>query len=374
MTDKKVIYFDVNQTMINLDGVKKEDAEFSILKIISEKILCPAGLTIKKSMLTKMDPTLLALMKEDEYVIKAPMTFKQFITTIVCPGDGNDKTISKLRDACYVHVLEILKKNCEGPFHLATYETLTRAEKMQQELIKFHQSGKLIFDSFINFIGFLEKEQQPYAAVFITFGDDMPKVEQELKARTTLKDLYHGKFTAGKLRVEKYHQNESFETKNSAKMLGNIRDFGHGSYQQDYATWKKSNFEHNGGKLCVFSHVGLQMVFDDNAENKQILNITFPDIPDELRACIDQKKLQQDMRDAGLIVSVDTYEAMTDPDYFIKKYRYACDHAQQFNFSMEKYLLPEKVNAYRAKLSFFTKFNQHQPEAKQATHHRRYSM
>jgi hypothetical protein len=157
----------------------------------------------------------------------------------------------------------------------------------------------------------LQQSQTPFTIVFRTFGKDIKKVEEELERKTGLKLGYKANFKAGCLNLA-----DGRTLASPQDMLQHIKPFEHACWQDNYDDWRATGEQCEGGKPFPidFSDTTKKFVFLDDNIKKNILCVR-PTVADSR----DQKTMQADLMRSGEIVSVDTFKASTDVNYFMEK-------------------------------------------------------
>jgi len=279
MQKKLIIHMDVNKTIIALDLAQGKDVEETVNIILTEF-------------------TRFAWDSQDE------QSYYTFLTDQVAQEFGQlnraSEEFKKIRDARLRTFPSFLKKY---PHLLATYE---QEKNDLLHMINRHEMG--IFPSFYKLISWLDAHYpNNYTIHLRTFGIDLNNLIAAIEKNSTLKFAGRGTFKNGTLSL-------AIEKKSLSHFFSNT-GAQHFAISDDYPYWKASGFQTHGGKPFPIDAQNAELIsifFDDNADDAE-RPIICPLQPDGTIA--DTQELMQ----KGIIVSVNSKQAILDEDYFINK-------------------------------------------------------
>lgn len=287
-TDKKphyVFHFDVNGTIMPGDTANGKTSDSAIWQMISEKYCA-------------------------KWTSDTPeMTFRQYMEKYLCPGDPKkDKTLKARRQNAYMHFPQFL--------HEHHHETLREKALEDFAKIKASCANGMLFQSFVNFIHYLENQQDfDYSIVLRTFGQDLKEAVDEIEAKTSLTlDAHHGTFKNGELVTQ--------ETicKSPKEMHEWFKQYKFSTTQDEYAHWAQHGEKADYGKIFPVADKytdDMSIFFDDNA-TKNIVSAA-----PLYGEGIDQKKMYSMLFRKGLLVNANAFEAGTNDNYFLERFAYA---------------------------------------------------
>jgi hypothetical protein len=286
-----VLFFDLNDTIIMGDIVQNITTEDALLKLLAEHysaVWC---------------------------VGTEAMTYRQYIETYLCPGSNKNPDIKKQRMEFYRRFLLFLQ---------ATHHPLrTEIESTYSAVLHDMHEGD-VFKSVINLIQHLTKLKQPFTIVLRTFGEDGPRVMDEIQKRSAIKFTKQGHFDKDNLLIE-----NNIEITHPQAMLEYFEPHQHVSIRDHYEYWHNAEgsyisetYERGKQHLISFDNADKLMLFFDDNYAKQILRVR--PVSD---AKLDQPKIQAKLVELGRIVEVPTLEAFKNPQYYVERVQFALQHA-----------------------------------------------
>ncbi|KTD53832.1 hypothetical protein Lsan_3496 [Legionella santicrucis] len=273
-------FFDVNDTVFLGDSEKRVDREIATLKALAENYS------------SIWDPE-----KTTEV-----MTYKKFVEQYLASGDKRDSAVEAARNALYKNFINFLKET-NNPL-LVDIET-------QYHQIQKNLQGGCIASSFINLIRELEENGYQYTIIFRTFGKDIKAVTDELSQKTHIK-----KFKLADVKAGQLHIDEDLVVQTPAELLAHIKPFEHAAWRDSFLDWKATGETYTGGKpypVNLEDKSTMTIFFDDNV-GKQIVRV-IPVNGD----VFEQQALQDELKSANRLVSVNTRDAFVNPDYYTQR-------------------------------------------------------
>ncbi len=276
--EKIVINVDINKTIIALDTAQNKDVPTTINEILADGTY------------HKWDSS-----KEQSY---ANFVMDNIARTHPNLPRGSDQ-MKKKKHAIIEQFPKYLTE-----FHPDLYRQYKENFNKMIEILS-HQE-MVIFPSFYKFITWLETEHAGKYSIYLrTFGKDLAEVINLLESRSTLKFTAFGKRDQDTFIIEG-------SSKQAIPMTELIFMPGHYGIQDDYNFWKENQFQAKGGKLFIIGDK-TTIFFDDNADgtadNRWIISPMKDGVLQDTLKLIEQ----------GLIVPVNTKDAIVDENYFIDK-------------------------------------------------------
>jgi len=277
-----ILFFDINGTIISSDAVQGKTVQDSVNQLLAERYSGNwAGL-------------------------KAPLSYRDFIDHYLCQGSHLDEKLKKQREQHYSGFLGFLRKNKR---HFANI--LLEVENTYDQALSILKDDDL-FPSFLKLLQYLKQEKITYTLILRTFGGDIAVVKKKLQdnAVAKLEIISEGLFKASSLYIDNNVLNSSQE------ILQYIKPDQHMAWQDDFDHWKNHQKTFAYGKPFPIDFDNphtLSIFFDDNAIKKQIIAIQ-----PTSSAVTNQWEIQQVLLNKGIILEVDTLEAILDEDYYIK--------------------------------------------------------
>lgn len=292
---KLILNFDINKTLIAIDPVNKKEVDEVIQGALASK------------MKAKWDDQ-----------IETPITYENYLIM---------KGISKQERRNYiVNFLEYLKEHS----HLYN-SALSMYNRAMDVYRNMKTENKEIFTSFYELISYLDNNENiQYRIVFRTFGEDLPKIIEELENILDWK-VSVAKFNSGSLIVSETkdlcdhtkfltsrEHDFVYKLEHKLKMYEFIRDSEHHlAILDDYKEWAKNDEAQEHGKLHLIDESDentLSIFFDDNITKD-------PSSRTNIVSCYDAvhgKNMSIDKAvERGYVYKVDTIKALSDPKYFI---------------------------------------------------------
>lgn len=281
-----LIHFDINGTLTLKDSTKtakdgkKVSNEYMILSALAEST---------------------AAIWDPNY---PNMPFKDYVYTVLAPGDKNDAEVKEKRQNIIANFLPWLEEH-HHPARFKVrheYDLLRKYQNMSESEFK-------VFDSFYTLIQKLIELDIPHTIILRTFGNDLNQVIDEIEHNPRELKIKFGTLINLKetsVTVEK--ANTLFHT-----FLNSLE---HIAVQDDWAKWAKDYEYAQSGKPFMYDSTGclgrknLSLFFDDKITGKMqdIVN------PIEVSGKPTATKLK-----GRLTFHVNTTKAAIDEQYFVKK-------------------------------------------------------
>lgn len=230
-----------------------------------------------------------------------PMTYKKYVRKFIVPGSELDQSVKKQRLRSYQDLWAELKL-----LDPQIYEHYVKEWHKAQELLTSHH----VFPSFFCLLEFLKAHYISHSIVLRTFGEDLDLVLAEIGSRYPELDFQRGKFLNGCLHVKDLVLTKIEEIQQFLR-------YHHGAIQDDHHHWHHHHQEQaTGAKPFPFEKNDqvISMFFDDNLKRKQIVQVIDLNTPPHHFS-------QADLIHQGVLLPVDTLEAIEDEKYFINHVR-----------------------------------------------------
>jgi hypothetical protein len=271
---KLILHFDVNKTIVCFDRAQNLTVEQTLSLLFAEQI---------------------SSVWHSDY---PPMTYKRYVRKHLIKGSELDVTIKKQRHTKYQELWQNLKRSAPHAFeeHLSAFQ-------QAREVLLSHS----IFPSFLNLLTYLSANQIDFSLILRTFGTDLEEVIAELAKYYPQIQFIRGKFHHQQLHI----QGHIFE---DIKDIQQLFLTSHCAIQDDHHYWHSHHQEKfAGAKPFPFQldHQAISMFFDDNLEQKQIVQVIDLNLPTTTE--IDLNTLIQQ----GLLIPVRTLAAISNENYFI---------------------------------------------------------
>lgn len=275
---KLVLHFDVNKTIIATDSVQNKGLAQAINGILAENTFYPWNGTDQES-------------------------YYSYVTREIAKNNPNlhpaSPEFKSKRSQLISGFLEYITQ-----YQPLWFQCLNEKVRMLQLL---RAKELVVFPSFFNLINWLDTHFKDRYVIYLrTFGTDLPEIMPIIEQYTSLKFAGMGTFEGRYLDVASQYSSlaEFFYASNK-----------HYALQDDYAHWQAAGFSAIAGKLFPINTYNsdiLTMFFDDNAndQDKPIISPIFHN---------GELLNTQELIRSGHIVSVNTKEAILNPDYFIEK-------------------------------------------------------
>ncbi len=279
-----LIHFDINGTLTLKDSTKtakdgkKVSNEYMILSALAEST---------------------AAIWDPNY---PNMPFKDYVYTVLAPGDKNDVEIKEKRQSIISNFIPWLQKNNHPAFFKVQYE--------YEKLIRTFPFELDIFNSFYTLIQRLNELKIPHTIILRTFGSDLESTIKEIENNERIPGIRFARIIHLKnapLTEQKVHDLfMNFLT------LSNFI-----AVQDDWHKWSKDGEMGRSGKPFIYDSTGtfikktLSLFFDDKitGEEKDIINPL-----DISGSCAPTQILK-----GRMLFPVNTTKAALDEEYYIRK-------------------------------------------------------
>jgi hypothetical protein len=289
VTPRILLNFDLNGTLILKDTSKKVDDDYMLISALAESTI-------------------------SEWDEKQSMSFKQYVYTVLLPGDKSRPELKAKRQQVVGKFVEWL----EDHKHPALESVKLTCRKIKEKFTD-PKTGKMnfpIFPSFYVMMDKLREKKIPFTIILRTFGSDLPEVMKEIEEHPSgVKFSHTAKFEGPKLTIDGKRTIE--KTAEIFDVLLNSEE--HFAIQDDWIYWNRNKEQGLYGKPFQYDFYGtsakvenLSLFFDDNITGDQILDIVNPCEISGLK--IPTKELCE-----RFIFPVNTLEAMLDDNYFINR-------------------------------------------------------
>lgn len=268
-----ILHFDVNKTIVCFDNVQNLNVDETLTLLFAERI--------SASWRQGLDP----------------MTYKKYVRKFVVPGSELDQGVKKQRLRSYQDLWDGLKI-----IDAQLYEHYWQEWHKAKDLLTSHH----VFPSFIRLLEFLKNQAISHSIVLRTFGEDLDLVLDEIGSYYPELEFHRGKFLNGCL-----HVHDQILTK--IEDIQQFLRYHHGAIQDDHHHWHHHHQEQaSGAKPFPFerNEQVISLFFDDNLKRKQIVQVIDLNTPPHHFS-------QADLIHQGILLPVDTLDAIEDEKYFI---------------------------------------------------------
>jgi hypothetical protein len=295
--ERLILHFDVNKTLIASDKAGTKTIDNVINELLAEKYQ--------------------NFWEKDQ---KKPLTYYDYVYTIVVPGDPKDPELKKIRNGYLHNFVHFLEKS-NHPLKN------TVQQKYQELSLTLEKKSNPIFSSFFSLIKYLDEQKIPYSIILRSFGKEIKVVAKEIE-KELKRPLFDSVLTFQKRKLQ-WGDKVLSNGREIAQLFTSGKNF---IVQDDYVFWHAHKELQSFGKpfyLNLKNPKVIQIFFDDNIEDfSSPTNVIAPFDSDS------EKPLPfKDLIDKGLVVKVDTIDAILDENYFIHKVQTALEKAQKHQFS-----------------------------------------
>lgn len=271
LSGKLVIHMDVNRTIYAYDSKQN----YSMQDLVN--------LSLAKKTKDLWDPSL-----------TEPVDFYTYVYQNLHPGERKDRALRKKRRDCVHKFISYLKDTNHPKAH--ELEALAEtAEKKLQEI------GNGVFPSFYRLLEYLDGKD--YLVIFRTFGGDMEQVKDVLCQEGI----------------------PPFEIRHADAMSWEDLPENSGllACKDNWSVWSSHNEHFSYGKPFPLFKRHTQLFFDDNVEYSNTSNIVAPYLVSNGTSVLPTEAI-----DEGLVVPVNTYDALMNDQYFVEKIEALIQKAQ----------------------------------------------
>lgn len=280
-TPHLILYFDINKTLIASDKAGNKSVNDVVNELLAEKYQACWDASVKD-----------------------PLTFDEYVNTILLPGPKNDENLRTQRKFYRQHFIEYLQEH-----NHSLYKTIL--QDYENVLTTLNTSNGSIFNSFYSLLNHLDQNKISYSVVLRSFGKEVFEVKDEINKLYKMIFNQTGQFHQGSLILE---GNQLIEGDAIYKKLRKIE---HIAIHDDWGYWSKNKMSSKFGKPFYIDqkdHQILSIFFDDNInENDANYNIIAP-LDAATGTLIPIEKLVA----SGQAVRVDTLKAILNNNYYIK--------------------------------------------------------
>lgn len=284
-----LLNFDVNKTLVLKDSSKGMNGDEMLISILADEAV------------DRWDDT------------HDPMSYKDYVHTILLPGDKSNQALKKQREEVIRHFLEWL----EEKRHPTRERVLALRDRIKEKFTDPHtqQIKFAVFGSFFALLKKLRENNIRFVLILRTFGNDLKDVAEEVSNHPSgVKFTRWGKFSHKQLQLE---ESESIvKAKKIFKTFLNSQE--HFAIQDNWKEWNSDQERARSGKPFIYDASGrwhdicnLSIFFDDNfsaEEERDILN------PIEIaETAVSSKELKD-----RLLFKVNPVQAILEDDYYIK--------------------------------------------------------
>ena len=259
---KLIIHMDVNRTIYAIDSKQN----YSLSDLIN--------LSLAKKTVDRWDDN-----------CKKAINFYDYVYLHMLPGERKDKSLRARRRAVVHNFLGYLKEH-NHPLYPKLFHQAAQAE------VKLEQIGVGVFPSFYRLLDYLKDKES--VVIFRTFGGDMEEVRKLLID----KGLEHFPIR---------HASE-FDWQRLPEQRGLL------ACKDDWKKWSTHNERYEFGKPFPLFEKHPSIFFDDNVEYSNTSNIVAPYKTSDGSFIRPTHAI-----DKGSVVPVNTFDALMDDDYFVKK-------------------------------------------------------
>lgn len=272
------LHFDVNKTIIATDiAGGRPDVSMVIQELLADKTI------------SLWSPEL-----------SHPVSYSDFVKKHLYPGDKSDPEIRAAR-------FKLLHNFVENQEQTPIYTRLKR----DYDALCQKMSDRLLFPSFIHCLNTLEQLNIKATIVLRTFGHDLTAVTQAVERQLPKAKFVSGQMSKGKLLFEQH----SYRSPSAIRSTLNSHRWV--AIQDDWAWWIANKLHRHCGKPLFVDLKDSRthaIFFDDNIKtdpsSKTNIVCAHNLKGEEITAtCLESRQL----------ISVDTLEAIRDPNYFLKQ-------------------------------------------------------
>lgn len=267
-----ILHLDVNKTLLAKDPAGgKPEVSMVIQELLAEKYT--------------------ALWSEE---LRKPISYSDYVNQVLYPGDKSDPVV---RAARFEKLHNFVRDYADSPF--------TMGLKAEFANLIDCLEGREIFDSFFTAVDGLCKLRVSSTVVLRTFGSDLKDVKKSIQVQLPAVSFVDGRYSKGVLECGGCSH---------SSVEDQIECFvAHAwlAIQDEFAYWKDGGRTAKYGKPFPVDLSNLSVhgvFFDDNIDSDEIIGPKGPD-----------GDLDPDiLKDKGLLVAVDTIEAIRNPEYFLQ--------------------------------------------------------
>lgn len=275
-----ILHFDINKTLIATDKAGGRSVE----DVLNEAL---AKTTTSKWTSSQAEP----------------ISFEDYIYTVVVPGPVDDPSIRKQRRYYLDHFVDYLRVHAHP-----LYDQVNR--DYEKALATLEGSKGAVFPSFYRLIDELNRREIPYSIILRSFGHDINEVAYEIGQTYTDMFKHFGKFREGTLHLSGQQAEDAYDIYRLLRLVG------HAAVHDDWNHWTTHGLDENYGKPFYIDREDLSTLsifFDDNVHTDN----TGKNILSARDAKTGKVIPISDLIESGHVLSVDTVEAILNTDYFL---------------------------------------------------------
>lgn len=276
-----ILNFDINKTLIASDKTENKSLEDVINEMLSRKYFACWDSTILE-----------------------PITFDQYVRTVIMPGEEHDKDLKIARLVYFTHFIDYLNEHDHPLYPTVLNEFNHVIETLQ---------GAHIFPSFFRLIAELDKKGISYTLFLRSYGKEVFEVKNEINEQLNQLFQLEGQFRKGQLYV---NGEEHLTTPQAIYSFFNSRQ--HAAIHDDWPYWMEGEMFAKYGKpfyIDLKDRNTLALFFDDNIKVDSFEKNIIAPMNCQTGESISIPALLKSKQ----MIFVDTLEAIVNENYFIER-------------------------------------------------------
>lgn len=289
-----ILNFDVNKTLIASDKTENKSIEDVINEMLSRKYSAC------------WDPS-----------ISEPITFDQYVRTVIMPGEEHDKDLKIARLVYFTHFIDYLNEHQHPLYTTVLNEFNTVIETLQ---------GAHIFPSFFRLMNELDQKEVSYTLFLRSYGKEVFEVKNEINAKLNQLFQVEGQFRGGILYI-----NGEEPLTNPQEIYSFFTSKKHAAIHDDWPYWMKGEMFAQYGKpfyIDLEDRNTLALFFDDNIKVDSFEKNIIAPLHSQTGDVISIPTLLKSKQ----MIFVDTLEAIVNENYFIERIQESLqEHQNRWN-------------------------------------------
>lgn len=276
-----ILNFDINKTLIASDKTENKSLEDVINEMLSRKYFACWDSTILE-----------------------PITFDQYVRTVIMPGEEHDKELKIARLVYFTHFIDYLKEHDHPLYSVVLNEFNKVIETLQ---------GAYIFPSFFRLMDELDQRGVSYTLFLRSYGKEVFEVKNEINEQLNHLFQVEGQFRKGVLYI---NGEEPLTTPETIYSFFNSKK--HAAIHDDWPYWMEGEMFAKYGKpfyIDLEDRDTLTLFFDDNIKLDSFEKNIIAPINSQTGEAISIPFLLKSKQ----MIFVDTLEAIVNENYFIER-------------------------------------------------------
>lgn len=276
-----LLNFDVNKTLIASDRLANKSIEDVLNELLADKYSY-----------------------QWEESLDKPITFRSYVLDVLFPGSRDNNRMKATTMEQIVKFLSYLEER-NHPLHPIVLKDYEKALNI------LNHSPSIIFPSFYRLLQTLDEADISYSIILRSFGEEVFDLVDELNRLHKEAAYRKGHFKKGVLYFEDGQVCEKPE-----EIYAQLVSSGNLAIRDDWKYWDAHGMAKDKGKPFYIDTKNEEMIslfFDDNVRKSHpTINIVSP-----VDVYTGRSMPVEPLIEAGLVIRVDTLEAIIDEEYFI---------------------------------------------------------